>query len=129
LTGSDRAADAPANISSKIARRLPSSPKGKQALGREAYLFFLKNVALYRFPRKDFGAGATGRKPGGGHLKAMSKERNKNVRPLQLAKRYDTWIKKPPPKELQISQFLDKHGILTWPVGCRLPSAKRCRNN
>src|SRR5438045_7368938 len=43
------------------------------------------------------------------------KERNKAVPPLQLAKDTDIWIKDAAAKELQIREFLDKHGILTVP--------------
>src|SRR5437667_11923395 len=43
---SDRAADALEHFQANLQERLPSSPK-ETALGRDAYVFFLKNVALY----------------------------------------------------------------------------------
>ena len=48
-------------------------------------------------------------------FESYEKERNKNVPPLQLAKDTDSWIKDAAAKELQIREFLGKHGILTVP--------------
>src|SRR5438045_9650184 len=48
-------------------------------------------------------------------FESYEKERNKNVPQLQLAKNVDGWIKDAGDKELQIGEFLDKHGILTVP--------------
>src|SRR5205807_10464205 len=44
----DRAADALERFRATLQDRLPSSPK-ETALGRDAYVFFLKNVALYPY--------------------------------------------------------------------------------
>ena len=66
LTGaSDRAADALEHFRANLQERLPSSPK-ETALGRDAFVFFLKNVALYPvFAGTNFGNGTTGMEPGG----------------------------------------------------------------
>ena len=48
-------------------------------------------------------------------FESYEKERNKNIPPLQLAKDTDTWIKDAAAKEVQIREFLEKHGILTVP--------------
>jgi hypothetical protein len=66
LTGAtDRAADALEHFRANLQDRLPSSPK-ETALGRDAYVFFLKNVALPFFPGTNPGDGTTGMESGGG---------------------------------------------------------------
>ncbi len=48
-------------------------------------------------------------------FEAFEKERNRNVPPLKLASNTDSWIKEAAGKELEIREFLEKHGILTVP--------------
>jgi uncharacterized protein (DUF885 family) len=111
---SDRAADALEHFRANLQERLPSSPK-ETALGRDAYLFFLKNVALYPFSPEQILAMGQQEWNRAVAFESYEKERNKNVPPLQLAKDTDTWIKDAAAKEMQIREFLDKHGILTVP--------------
>src|SRR5437773_1314849 len=111
---SDRAADALEHFRANLQERLPSSPK-ETALGRDAYLFFLKNVALYPFSPEQILAMGQQEWNRAVAFESYEKERNRNVPPLQLAKDTDTWIKDAAAKELQIRDFLDKHGILTVP--------------
>ena len=111
---SDRAADALEHFRANLQERLPSSPK-ETALGRDAYLFFLKNVALYPYSPEQILAMGQQEWNRAVAFESYEKERNKNVPPLQLAKDTDTWIKDAAAKELQIREFLEKHGILTVP--------------
>src|SRR5207253_7859556 len=88
--------------------RLPSSPK-ETALGRDAYVFFLKNVALYPFSPGQILAMGQQEWNRAVAFESYEKERNKNVPPLQLAKDTDSWIKDAAVRESQIREFLDKH--------------------
>jgi uncharacterized protein (DUF885 family) len=110
----NRAADALEHFRATLNDRLPSAPK-ETALGRDAYIFFLKNVALYPYSPEqilEMGQQEWNRAVA---FETYERERNKNVPPLQLAKNTDSWIKDAAAKELQIREFLEKHGILTVP--------------
>src|SRR5438309_2331116 len=116
LTGAtNRAADALERFRAILQDRLPSSPN-ETALGRDAYIFFLKNVALYPYSPEQILAMGQQEWNRAVAFESYEKERNKNVPPLQLAKDIDSWIKDAAAKESQIREFLDKHGILTVPV-------------
>src|SRR5207302_3712735 len=110
----DRAADALERFRATLQDRLPSSPK-ETALGRDAYVFFLKNVALYPYSPEQILAMGQQEWNRAVAFESYEKERNKNVPPLQLAKEIDSWIKDASAKELQIRIFLDQCGILTVP--------------
>jgi len=115
LTGAtNRAADALERFRANLQDRLPSSPN-ETALGRDAYVFFLKNVALYPYSPEQILAMGQQEWNRAVAFESYEKERNKNVPPLQLAKDIDSWIKDAAAKESKIREFLDKHGILTVP--------------
>ncbi|MGZ5565315.1 MAG: DUF885 family protein, partial [Chthoniobacterales bacterium] len=48
-------------------------------------------------------------------FETYERERNRAVPPLKLADNLDGWIKDAAAKELQVREFLEKHGILTVP--------------
>jgi Uncharacterized protein conserved in bacteria len=109
-----RAADALEHFCANLNDRLASAPK-ETALGRDAYVFFLKNVALYPYSPEqilEMGQQEWNRAVA---FETYEKERNKNVPPLQLAKDTDSWIKGAAARERQIREFLEKRGILTVP--------------
>ena len=110
----DRAADALEDFRTNLQDRLPSSPK-ETALGRDAYIFFLKNVALYPYSPDQILAMGQQEWNRAVAFEAYEKERNKNVPPLQFAKDTESWIKDTAARELQIREFLDKHGIVSVP--------------
>jgi uncharacterized protein (DUF885 family) len=115
LTGAtNRAADALERFRAILQDRLPSSPN-ETALGRDAFVFFLKNVALYPYSPEQILAMGQQEWNRAVAFESYEKERNKNVPPLQLAKDTDSWIRDAAAKESQIREFLDKHGILTVP--------------
>jgi uncharacterized protein (DUF885 family) len=113
-SAADRAADALERFREKLRRTVPSLPN-ETALGREAYLFFLKNVAVMPYSPEELLA--MGRQEWNRALsfEAFEKNRNKNVPPLKIADNIDTWIKNAAGKELQIRKFLEERGILTLP--------------
>src|SRR3984893_1505611 len=113
-SATDRAADALEHFREKLQKQLPSSPK-ETALGRGAYIFFLKNVALYPYSPEEILAMGQEEWNRAVAFEAYEKERNRNVPPLQLAPSVDAEIKDAAAKELSIRKFLDEHGILTIP--------------
>ena len=110
----NRAADALEHFCANLNDRFASAPK-ETALGRDAYAFFLKNVALYPYSPEqilEMGQQEWNRAVA---FETYEKERNKNVPPLQLSKDTDSWIKGAAARERQIREFLEKRGILTVP--------------
>ena len=110
----DRAADALEKFREWLHEKLSTLPK-ETALGRDAYLFFLKNVALMPYSPEELLAMGQQEWNRTVAFEAFEKERNRNVPPLKLASNTDSWIKDAAAKELEIREFLEKHGILTIP--------------
>ena len=110
----DRAADALEKFRQWLQEKLPSLPQ-QTALGRDAYAFFLLNVALLPYsPERVL---AMGRQEWDRALafEAFEKQRNKDLPPLKLADNIDTWIADAAAKESSIRKFLDERGIITVP--------------
>jgi len=110
----ERAADALEKFRQRLQEKLSTLPK-ETALGRDAYLFFLKSVALIPYSPEELLAMGQQEWNRAVAFEAFEKERNGNVPPLKLASNTDTWIKDAGAKELLIRQFLQTHGILTVP--------------
>jgi hypothetical protein len=110
----DRAADGLEKFRQWLQEKLSTLPK-ETALGRDAYLFFLKNVALMPYSPEELLAMGQQEWNRAVAFEAFEKERNRNVPPLKLASNTDSWIKDAATKELLIRQFLETHGILTVP--------------
>jgi uncharacterized protein (DUF885 family) len=115
LTGAtDRAADALEKFREQLQGKLPSLPQ-ETALGRDAYVFFLKNVALMPYSPEDLLAMGRQEWNRAVAFETYEAQRNREVPPLPLAKDIPSWISDAAAKELSIREFLDKHGILTVP--------------
>jgi uncharacterized protein (DUF885 family) len=110
----ERAADALEKYRNWLQEKLPSLPR-ETALGRDAYIFFLKNVALMPYSPEDLLAMGQQEWNRAVAFEAFEKERNRRVPPLKLASNTDSWIKDAAARELLIRQFLETHGILTVP--------------
>jgi uncharacterized protein (DUF885 family) len=110
----DRASDALDHFRARLQEQLPSLPK-ETAPGRDAYIFFLKNVALMPFSPEDLLAMGRQEWNRAVAFETYEKERNRYVPPLSLAKDTESWIKDTAAKEQSIREFLDKRGILTVP--------------
>src|SRR5438105_3084479 len=110
----DRAADALEHFRARLQERLPSLPK-ETALGRDAYVFFLKNVALLPYSPEELLAMGRQEWNRAVAFESYEKERNRDVPPLKLAENTESWIKDAAAKEISIREFLNKHGILTVP--------------
>jgi uncharacterized protein (DUF885 family) len=113
-SATDRAADALEKFHEMLQQKLPSLPQ-QTGLGREAYVFFLKNVALMPYLPEELLAMGHQEWNRAVAFEAYEKDRNQDVPPLKLADDIDNWIKDAAAKEIQIRKFLDERGILTVP--------------
>src|SRR6267378_3633355 len=113
-SAADRAADALERFREKLREMLPSLPN-ETALGRDAYVFFLNNVALTPYSPEDLLA--LGRREWNRAVafEAFEKNRNKDLPPLKTADNIVNWIKEASEKESQIRTFLEDRRILTVP--------------
>src|SRR5437868_2617766 len=84
----DRAADALDLFREKLREMLPSLPN-ETALGRDAYVFFLKNVALIPYSPEELLAMGKQEWNRAVAFEAFEKNRNKNVPPLKIADNVD----------------------------------------
>ncbi len=114
LDAATHAADALEKFRAQLQERLPKLPQ-QTAIGRDAYIFFLKNVALYPYSPEEILAMGQQEWNRAVAFETYERERNRNVPPLKLADNIDTWIKDTAAKENQIRKFLEEHGILTVP--------------
>jgi hypothetical protein len=113
-SATDRAADALEQYRQQLQDKLSSLPQ-ETALGRDAYVWFLKSVALIPFTPEELLATARQEWNRALAFESYEKNRNKDVPPLKMAENMDDWIKDAAAKESQIREFLDKRGILTVP--------------
>ena len=110
----DRAADALEKFQHQLKDKLPKLPQ-RTALGRDAYIWLLRNVALMPFTPEELLAMGRQEWNRAVAFEAYEKNRNKDVPPLKIATDVNTWIKDAADKELQIRKFLEERGILTVP--------------
>src|SRR4029077_16474786 len=113
-SATDRAADALERFRENLREMLPSLPN-ETALGRDAYVFFLENVALMSYSPEDLLTMGSQEWNRAVAFEAFEKNRNKDVPPLKTADNIVNWIKEAAEKELQIRKFLEDRGILTVP--------------
>lgn len=110
----NRATDALEHFREKLRQMLASLPHDT-ALGREAYVFFLKNVALMPYSPEDLLAMGKQEWNRAVAFETFEKNRDKNLPPLKVVGGIDSWIKDAAQKELHIRKFLEERGILTVP--------------
>src|SRR5438270_1477770 len=110
----DRAADALEKFRSYLQQLLPTLPN-ETALGRDAYVFFLRNVALMPYSPEELMAMGRQEWSRAVAFEAYEANRNKKVSPLKIADNIDNWIKDAAAKEQEVRQFLESHDILTVP--------------
>jgi hypothetical protein len=110
----DRAADALEKFQQQLKEKLPELPP-QTALGRDAYVWFLRNVALMPFSPEELLAMGQQEWNRAVAFEAFEKNRNKNVPPLKIADNIDSWVRDAAEKEMSIRKFLQERGILTVP--------------
>ncbi len=108
------AADALEKFQHDLQNRLPTLPE-RTALGRDAYLFFLRNVALDPYTPEEILAMGRQEWDRAVAFEAFEAQRNRNVPQLALATDIESWQRDEATKEKQIRAFLETHGILTVP--------------
>ncbi len=110
----EQAADALEKFRASLEKQLPSLP-AETALGREAYLFFLQNVALMPFTPGDLLAMGRQEWDRAVAFEAFEKNRNRDVPPLRMAENSEAWMKDAAAKELEVRKFLEQNNLLTVP--------------
>jgi len=110
----ERAADALEKFQQRLREKLPTLPR-QTALGRDAYVWFLRNVALMPFTPEELLAMGRHEWNRAVAFETFEKNRNKDVPPLKIADNIDNWIYDAAEKELSIRKFLQERGILTVP--------------
>jgi hypothetical protein len=110
----ERASDALEKYQQQLKQKLPTLPQ-QTALGRDAYIWFLSNVALMPFTPEELLAMGKQEWNRAVAFEAYEKNRNKDVPPLKIADNIDSWIKDAAEKELSIRKFLVERGILSVP--------------
>ena len=110
----DRAADALEKFQRQLKDKLPKLPQ-QTALGRDAYIWFSRNVALMPFTPEELLAMGRQEWNRAVAFEAYEKNRDKDVPPLKIATDTNIWIKDAAEKELQVRKFLEERGILTVP--------------
>jgi uncharacterized protein (DUF885 family) len=110
----DRAADALEKFGHYWKDKLPALPE-QTALGRDAYVFFTKNVALLPYSPEELLAMGNQEWNRAVAFETYEKNRNIDVAPLELAKDIPSWIKTAAAKELAVRKFLEDHNILSVP--------------
>jgi uncharacterized protein (DUF885 family) len=111
----DRASEALEKYRNYLEQLLPSLPN-ETALGRNAYVFFLKNVALMPYSPEELLAMGHQEWSRAVAFEAYETNRNKNLPSLTIAQSVDSWIKDAADKERQVREFLESHDILTVPA-------------
>ena len=110
----DRAADALEKYRGYLQQLLPSLPN-ETALGRDAYIFFLRNVAMLPYPPEQLLAAGRQEWDRAVAFEAFEIHQNRDVPPLKLAENIDSWVRDAAAKELLIRKFLNERDILTVP--------------
>jgi Bacterial protein of unknown function (DUF885) len=113
-TACERAADALEKFQQQLKQKLPTLPQ-QTALGRGAYIWFLRNVALIPFTPEELLAMGRQEWNRAVAFETFEKNRNKDAPPLKIADNTDTWIHDAAEKELAIRKFLVERSILSVP--------------
>jgi uncharacterized protein (DUF885 family) len=110
----ERASDALEKYQQHLKEKLPRLPQ-QTALGRDAYVWFLRNVAVMPFTPEELLAMGRQEWNRAVAFETFEKNRSKDVPPLKIVDNIDNWIRDAAEKELSIRKFLQEHGILTVP--------------
>jgi len=110
----DRAADALEKFRTDLQKRLPSLPQ-QTALGRDNYVWFLRNVALMPYTPEELLAMGRQEWARSVAFEVYEKNRNKDVPPLKMTDNTNNWVADAATKEQQVRQYLESHDILTVP--------------
>jgi uncharacterized protein (DUF885 family) len=110
----ERAADALEKFQQQLKDKLPKLPP-ETALGRDAYVWFLRNVALMPFTPEELLTMGRQEWNRAVAFEIYEKNRNKDLPPLKIAGNIDDWIREAAKQELSVRKFLVERGILSVP--------------
>ena len=110
----DRAADALEKFRQQLRDKLPSLPP-QTALGRDAYIFFTRNVGFLPYSPEELLAMGNQEWNRAVAFETFEKNRNADVPSLELAKDIPSWVKDAAAKELAVRKFLEEHELLSVP--------------
>jgi Bacterial protein of unknown function (DUF885) len=99
-------------------KKLPESPQHSE-VGREAYNFFLKNVALLPYTPEQLLEMSSQEWARTVAFETYEEIRDQNVPQLEIAPDTETWIRKAAADERAIREFLAARNIVTVPQGVR----------
>jgi uncharacterized protein (DUF885 family) len=85
------------------------------ALGREAYLYFFQNVALYPFTPEQLLEMSRAEWARSVAFEQLEHDRNRELPQLKMFATLDDQIRRTAAMEMDIRQFLTQHGVLTVP--------------
>jgi uncharacterized protein (DUF885 family) len=94
---------------------LPTLPQ-QSAIGRDNYLWFLRNVALIPYTPEDMVARGEQEFRRAVAFEAMEENRNRSVPPLVMAATLDEFVARNQKAELQVRAFVDERKIITLPA-------------
>src|SRR5206468_11147946 len=94
----------------QLKENLPKLPQ-QTALGRDAYVWFLRNVALIPFAPEELLAMGRQEWNRAVAFETIEKNRKTDVPPLKIASDINVWIKDAAEKELQIRKCLEQRDI------------------
>ena len=110
----DRAATALENYRAWLQSRLPKLP-ADSFIGREKYVWFLRNVALVPYTPEELVERAEQEYRRSVLFHELEIVRNSNVPPLKLAANTEEWLSRHQEAELNVREFLETRNLLTLP--------------
>ncbi len=111
----NRAGEALESYRSWLEQRLPSMPS-ETAVGRDAYVFFLKNVALMPFTPEELLEMGRQEWARAVAFEALQDQRNSGLSPLALFSNQAAQIDREEHDEVEIRRFLEEKRILSVPA-------------
>ena len=99
-----------------LQKKLPELPQ-KTALGRDGYLFFLKNVAMLPYTPEQLLEMSEQEWSRSVAFETYEAGRDRDVAPLRIVPDIATWIRKAATDEQAIREFLESRDLLTVPQG------------
>jgi uncharacterized protein (DUF885 family) len=110
----ERASDALEKYQQQLKQKLQTLPQ-QTALGRDAYVWFLRNVALMPFTPEEVLAMGRQEWNRAVAFETYEKNRNKDVPPLKITNNMHDWIRITAEKQTSIRKFLVERNILSVP--------------
>ena len=110
----NKAATALEHYRAYLQRLLPTLPSDV-GIGREKYLWFLRNVALVPYTPEQLIDRAEQEYRRAVLFRDLETKRNAGIPPLQIPATTEAWLSKHHAAELQVRAFLDSHNLLTLP--------------